>query len=157
MPLGHHMMHKAAHQIDRSGEGERAEPLVLVITLNRGMLAGVRRQVGGGTGDRLDTGLLIIGEHGNRAVGLGHLPQHLRRGIDFQDLGLAFFEGRIAPLQIVAHLVRLDGLAVQHLMHRAGREFGQAGVTGQRVRARVRATPAGAASISHADSRVAWL
>jgi len=43
MPLGHRMMHQAAHQIDRSGEGERAEPLVLVITLNRGMLAGVWR------------------------------------------------------------------------------------------------------------------
>ncbi|WP_424139807.1 hypothetical protein [Roseomonas chloroacetimidivorans] len=58
------------------------------------------------------------------------MPQHLRRGIDFQDLGLALLKGRIAALKIVAHLVRLDWLAVQHLVHRAGREFSQAGVTG---------------------------
>jgi hypothetical protein len=46
MPLGRRVMHRATQQIDCSGEGERAEPLILVITLNRGMLAGFRRQVG---------------------------------------------------------------------------------------------------------------
>jgi hypothetical protein len=79
-----------------------------MVALHRSMLARFRRQVGGRGGNRLDAGLLIVGEHGNRAVDLRDLPQHLRRGVDFQDLCLAFLTGRIAPFQIVAYLVRFD-------------------------------------------------
>ena len=43
MPLRDHMMHEAARQIDRRGQRNRAEPLVLVVALYRSMLAGFRR------------------------------------------------------------------------------------------------------------------
>jgi hypothetical protein len=56
MPLGHHLMHAAAHQIDRRGECKRAKPPALMVALHRGMLARFRRQVGGRGGNRLDAG-----------------------------------------------------------------------------------------------------
>jgi hypothetical protein len=43
MPLGDHVVHETADQIDRCGQCNRAKPLILVVALYRGMLAWFRR------------------------------------------------------------------------------------------------------------------
>src|ERR1700745_3167225 len=123
MPLGDGVMYNAAHQIDGGGKCDRAETLIFMIALNGGLLAWSGRQVGSRGRDRLDAGFLVIGEHDNRTSCLGYLPQHDRRGINFQYLSLALFERRVATFQIIPYSVRLDRLAVQNLMHGTGCKF----------------------------------
>ena len=75
----------------------------------------------------------VIGEDGDRTFRFGQRAQHLGRSVDFEDLGFTLVELRIAALQIVAHLVRLDCLTVQNAVDRARRELGQAGMPRQRA------------------------
>jgi len=70
---------------------------------------------------------------GDRSSASGSARSNLGRGVDFEDLGFTLVELRIAALQIVAHLVRLDCLTVQNAVDRARRELGQAGMPRQRA------------------------
>src|SRR5271166_5001993 len=108
-------------------------------------VTGDRWQVWGSVGDRLDARFLIIRNErdvrfnlicrlGFRFGGTGLGRVSLRRSqdgnllINTQDFGHLGFKFRIAPLQVVAHLVRLHLLISKDLAHRALRNPHQAGV-----------------------------
>jgi hypothetical protein len=56
-------------QIDAGQQADCAVALVLMIACEGRMHPGLRRQVGGGVCDRLDTGLLIVGDNRYRVAG----------------------------------------------------------------------------------------
>ena len=58
-------MHAARQQVDPSQQAQRAMALVFVVACERLVRSGLRRQVGRGVADRLDAGLLVIGDDGH--------------------------------------------------------------------------------------------
>jgi hypothetical protein len=68
-----------------------------------------RWQIWGGGGNRLNTGLLVVGEDSDGTFCFGQRSQHFGGPIDVDDLGLAFSKRRGAAIQIVPHLVGLIG------------------------------------------------
>jgi hypothetical protein len=137
--LGHGMMDMAGDEVDSRRKRDRAQPLVFMITLHGSVLAWPGRQIRCGGGNRLDAGFLIVGDHGNRPFRLRQISQHVRRRVNVQDFGFALVKVRVAAFEVVAHLVRLDRLTVQDVMHCARCGFRQAGMTGDgSVAARMR-------------------
>ena len=59
-------MDLAGEQIDAGQQTDRAVALIFMIAREGRMHAGLRRQVRGGVGDRLDAGLLIVGDDRHR-------------------------------------------------------------------------------------------
>src|SRR5208283_345622 len=54
-------MHLASQQVDPGEQAQCAMALVFVVARKALMLSRLRRQVGCGVGDRLDAGLLVVG------------------------------------------------------------------------------------------------
>jgi len=110
-------MDRAGEKIDAGQEGRRAVALVLVVARVGRMDAGLGRKVRCGLPDRLDAGLLVVGDDGDRPVGLacGGFHQDLDLLVDTQDLGHPGVEVHIAALEVVADLVRLHRMGVEDL------------------------------------------
>ena len=107
------------------------------------MSAGVGRQVRGGRGDRLDAGLLIVGDNRHRIarsssfVAAAFLHE-LHFASDAQNLRHLLLELRIAALQVGADLVRLHLLLIEDLAQRALSQLAEGGLSfGGSVLARV--------------------
>ena len=99
--------------------------------------AGLGRQVRGGVRDRLDTGLLVIGDDRHRIARLlfgggRSLLDKLHLAIDAQNFRHLLLELRVAAFQVVADLVRLYFLLIEDVAQRALSQFGKAGVSFRR-------------------------
>src|SRR3984893_11802072 len=95
-------------------------PLTLVFMIAREgrMHAGLRRRVWGCPCDRLDTGLLVIGDDRHCIARLlfrggSLLLDQLDLSIDAQNLRHLLLELRVAALQVIADLVRLYLLFIE--------------------------------------------
>jgi len=93
----------------------RAVALVFVVAGEGRMNAGLGRQVGGCSCNRLNTGFLVVGDNRRPVVWVSLRPRHnlleqFHFAIDAQYLGHFFRKLRITLLQIVADLVRQDGV-----------------------------------------------
>src|SRR6185437_14761366 len=118
-----------------------------------------RRQIRRRRRDRLDSGLLVVGDDRHPLARLprpgGALLQDLDLAIDTQDLRHFLLELGIATLQIVAHLVRLFPLGRESCTPCPGPGWQGIGVppTGH---ARAHGGPAAASSTVRAGSRAPW-
>jgi hypothetical protein len=91
----------AGEQIDTGQQTDCAIALVLVIAREGRMFAGLRRQVRGGRSERLNAGLLVIGDDRHRIAGLlfcggRGLFNELDLAVDAQNLRHLLFELRVA-------------------------------------------------------------
>jgi hypothetical protein len=107
--------------------------------------AGLGRQVGGRGCDRLDTGLLVIGDDRNCIARLlfcggSLLLDQLDLTIDAQNLRHLLLELRVAALQVIADLVRLYLLLIEDVAQSALSEVGKANVPCGRRSIRARST-----------------
>ena len=102
-------MNLPGEQINPSQQAERTMPFVLMIAHESRVDAGLRRQIGRGRCNGLDSWFFIVGDDGYR------LARFLRFGSLFQDLDLAInaqnlrhllLELGVATFQIIPHLVR---------------------------------------------------
>ena len=126
-------MDLAAEEVDAGQQTHRTVALVFIVAREGGMLAGDGGQVGGGRCDRLDAGLLVVGDDRHRVAGLafrcgGRGLDALHLPIDVQHVGHLGGKIRIAAFHIVAHFVRLHLVPAEDLAHRALRQIGKAGV-----------------------------
>src|SRR5215471_2629753 len=120
-------------QIDAGQQTDRAVALVLVIAREGRMPARLGRKVWGRGGDRLDTGLLVIGDDRHRIArflfgGRRSLFDELHLAIDAQNFRHLLLEFGIAAFQVIADLVRLYLLLIEYLAHRPLNQLGKAGV-----------------------------
>ena len=122
----------AGQQVDAGHQCHGAVALVFVVACEGRMHAGLRRQIGRCRGERLDTGLLVVGDDRDRLAWLllaeSVLLQKLHLAIDAQHLGHLFRKLGVALLQVVAHLVRLHLFLIEDLAHRTLRQCGEGGV-----------------------------
>src|SRR5215831_8241253 len=91
-----------------------------MIALRRGVGARNRRQIRSSIADRLNTGLLIIGEDDDfaRVIALrGGRAPHLDLAVNAKHFGHFWLELGVAPLRVIADLVRLDLMCCQNLTH----------------------------------------
>jgi hypothetical protein len=102
--------------------------LVFMITRPTRMGPRLRRQVGGGAADRLDARLLVVGDDRDVRLNRFALAQNRNLAIDAQDFRHLLLEGLVAAFEIVADLVRLHFVLVEHLADRALSEARQAGM-----------------------------
>ena len=126
-------MNLTGQQIDAGQQADCAVTLVFVVACEGGMDAGFGRQIGRRHCDRLDTGLLVVGDDCHRVARLliragCRLLQELHLAINTQHLGHFFRKFRVALLQVVTHLVRLHLLLAEDLAQRALDQVGEAGV-----------------------------
>jgi hypothetical protein len=124
MTISDQGVHLTREQVDAGHQGHRSVALVLVVAANRGMGAGNRRQIGSGRADRLDAGFLV-----NETTAIS---RHLDLPVNAQNLRHFRLELGIAPLQVVAHPVRLDLVRGENLAHRSLGQLGQARMAGAR-------------------------
>ena len=123
----------AGEQIDPRHQGQGAVALVLVIARQGRVSAERGRQVRGRRGDRLNAGLLIVGDDRHRIArllfrgGRGLLDK-LHLAIDAQNLGHLLLELRVAAFQVRADPMRLYLLLIEDVAHRALSQFGKAAV-----------------------------
>jgi hypothetical protein len=127
----------SGEQIDAGQQADGAFALAFMIACKGRMNAGLGRQVRCRGGERLDTGLLVIGDDCHAIAGLlvgggRGLLDELDLAIDAQNLRHLAFEFGIAALQVVAHFVRLDLLRVENVAQRALNELAKAGVARRR-------------------------
>jgi len=122
-------MDLAREQINPRQQAERAVTLVFIITREAGVYAGLGRQVRCRSGNRLDAGLLVVGDdrHGlarpfRRG---GSLLQHCDLAIDAEHLRHFLFELVVAAFQVVANLVRLHFMPIEDLAHRILDQIGE--------------------------------
>ena len=120
-------------QIDTGQQTDCAVALVLVIAGEGRVFAGLRRQVRGGRSERLNAGLLVIGDDCHRIAGL--LVRSSRGGlnkpylaVDAQNLRHLLLELRVASFQVIAHFARLYFLPIEYVAQRALSQVGKAGV-----------------------------
>jgi len=107
--------------------------LILMIAREGRVLAGFGRQVRSRGRDRLDAGLLVIGDDRHRVARLffcggRRLFDELHLAIDAQNIRHLFFELRVAAFQVIADFVRLDLPLVEDVAQRALSQFGEAGM-----------------------------
>ena len=99
----------AGDEIDAGQQADRAVAPVLVVAREGRMPAGFGRQVRGGRGDRLNAGLLIVGDDRHRIARFlfrrRRLLDELHFASDAQNLRHLLLELRIAAFQVVADLV----------------------------------------------------
>ena len=130
-------MDLAGKQVDAGQQADCAVALIFMIARERRVQAGLGRQVRSRRGDRLDTGLFVIG---NDRHCIAWLLLRCRRGllndlhlaVDAQNLRHLGFEFGIAAFQVIADLVRLHLLLVEYLAHRALHHLGEAQVSFRR-------------------------
>src|SRR5215468_12671446 len=124
-------------QIDSSQQAERAMTSIFKIACKGRIDAWHGRQIRRRRRDRLDSGLLVVGDDRHplaRFLRPGcALLQDLDLAIDTENLRHFLLELGIATLQIVAHLVRLDFLLAENLAHRALDQVGKALVSRRRA------------------------
>ena len=94
----------AGDEIDAGEQADRAVALVFVIAGEARVRAGLGRQVRGRRRDRLDAGLLVVGDHRHRRARLrlrcrGSFFQDLHLAVDAQHLRHLFFELGVAAFQ----------------------------------------------------------
>ena len=123
----------AGEQVDPSQQTDRAVALILMIAREGGVLAGLGRQVRGRGRDRLDTGLLVIGDDRHRIARLlfcggRRLLDELHLAIDAQNLRHLLLELRVAAFQVIANLVRLYLSRIEDVAQRALSQLGKAGM-----------------------------
>ena len=97
------------------------------------MCAGLGRQVWGGSCDRLDARLLVIGNDRHCIVRLPFrggslLFDQLHLTINAQNLRHLLLKLRVTALQVIPHLVWLDLLLIEDVAQRALSELGEAAV-----------------------------
>ena len=114
----------ASEQIDASQQTERALAFVLVVARERRINARHGRQVWRRRRNRLDAGLLIVGNDGHRLArfscrGGSLLFQEGNLAIDAEHLRHLGLKLGVAAFQVVAHLVWLELLPVENLAHGA--------------------------------------
>src|SRR5215813_9243867 len=100
-----------------------------MIALRRGVGARNRRQIRSSIADRLNTALLIIGEDDDfaRVIALrGGRAPHLDPAVNAKHFGHFWLELGVAPLRVIADLVRLDLMCSQNLTDCSLGEFRQA-------------------------------
>ncbi len=90
------------------------------------------RQVGCGVADRLDAGLLVIGDDGDVRYLRRRSPSGGDFAIDAEHLSHLRLERVIAPFKIVADLVRLGIVGGEELADRALDDTGQGRMPGRR-------------------------
>ena len=116
---------------------QRAMPDIFMVPRQTRMARRDGRQVRRRRSNRLHAGLLVEGHDRDRRdlalVREGRLLQQLDLAIDAQDLGHLGVEFRIAALEIIAHLVRLDLVRREDLAQRALSEPGEAFVPRRRA------------------------
>src|SRR5215472_14528021 len=101
-----------------------------MVALRSGVDARNRRQIRSSIADRLNTGLLIIGEDDdfNRVIAVrGGRAPHLDLAVNAKHFGHFWLELGVAPLRVIADLVRLDLMCCQNLTHCSLGEFRQLG------------------------------
>ena len=123
----------AGQQINPGQQADCAIALVFMIAREGRVPAGLRRQVGGRGCERLDTGLLVIGDDRNCIARLlfcggSLLLDQLDLTIDAQNLRHLLLELRVAALQVIADLVRLYLLLIEDVAQSALSEVGKADV-----------------------------
>src|SRR6202044_4054863 len=121
----------AREQVDPGEQAQRAMTLVFMIARPARMRPRLRWQVGGGVPDRLDSGLLVVGDDRDVRLGTFAGAQNRDLTIDAQDLGHLLLEGIVAAFEVVAHLVRPHIVLVEDLKDRALSEERQAGMAGR--------------------------
>ena len=126
-------VHLAGQQIDAGQQADRAVALVFMVACEGRMHAGFRGQIGGRRCDRLDTGLLVVGDDRHPVARLRlrqgrSLLQDFHLAINAQHFGHLFRKLRVAALQVVPHLVRFHLVLVEYLAHRTLRQVGEARV-----------------------------
>ena len=109
----------AGEQIDTGQHTDCAVALVLVIAGEGRVFAGLRRQVRGGRSERLNAGLLVIGDDRHRIAGL--LVRSGRGGlnkpylaVDAQNLRHLLLELRVATFEVVPRLPSRRAVRVLH-------------------------------------------
>src|SRR5208337_3244097 len=123
----------AGEQVDAGQQTDRAVALILVIAREGRVLARLGRQVRSRGRDRLDAGLLVIGDDRHRIARLffcggRRLFDELHLAIDAQNLRHLLLELRVAAFQVIADLVRLYLPLVEDVAQRALSQFGKAGM-----------------------------
>src|SRR5208282_2382167 len=123
----------AAQQINPGQQTDGAVALIFMIAREGRVPAGLRRQVRSRGGDRLDTGLLVIGDDRHCLARLSFcggslLLDQLDLSIDAQNLRHLLLELRVAALQVIADLVRLYLLLIEDVAQSALSEVGKADV-----------------------------
>ena len=119
----------AGDEIDPGQQTDRAVPLVFMLAGKGRVHAGLRRQIGGGRGDRLDAWLLVVRDdrHSRLAFRDGHrLFQEFHLAINAQHLRHFFRKVGVAALQIVTDFVRLHVFLVEDFADRALHQIGEA-------------------------------
>jgi hypothetical protein len=125
-------MHAAGEQVDASQQAQRAVALVFVVAREGRVRPKLRRQVGRSVADRLDAGLLVIGNDRHAWAGRLVCAQDGDLAIDAEHLGHLRIEGLVAPLEIIADLVRLDVMTGEDLADRALDDAGQTRMASRR-------------------------
>ena len=121
----------AGHQIEASQQGHCAVALVFVVAGKGRVHAGLGRQIGCRRCDRLDTRLLVVGDHRHRLVRLllcSLLLEDFHLAINAQHFGHLLRKLGVAALQVVAHLVRFHLFLIEDLANRALHQVGEARV-----------------------------
>ena len=120
----------AGDKIDPSQQTDCAVALVFVLAGKGRVHAGLWRQIGGGSGNRLDAWLLVVRDDRHRvawpALRDRRLLQDFHLAINAQYFGHFFREVGVAALQIVAHFVRLHVFLVEDFAYRALHQVGEA-------------------------------
>jgi hypothetical protein len=131
MPILDTGMDLPGQRIDARKQAQRAMALVFVVAREALVDARFGRQVGCGVADRLDARLLIVGNDRDIAAFGGiAFAQHRDFPIAAEHFGHLRRERRVAALQVVAHLVWLDLVAVEDLADRALRDVRQRWMSG---------------------------
>ena len=123
----------AGEQVDAGQQTDRAMALILMIAREGRVLAGLGRQVRSRGRDRLDAGLLVIGDDRHRIAQLlfcggRRLLDEPHLAIDAQNLRHLLLELRVAAFQIIANLVRLYLSRIEDVAQRALSQLGKAGM-----------------------------
>src|SRR5437588_4911555 len=123
----------AGQQIDASQQTDGAVTLVFIIARKGRMHVGLWRQVWGGSCNRLEAGLLVIGNDRHciaRLLLRGCCPflDQLHLTIDAQNLRHLLLKLRVTALQVIANLVWLDLLLIEDVAQRALSQLGKAAV-----------------------------
>ena len=122
----------AGEQVDPGEQAQRAMTLVFMIARPARMRPRLRRQVGGGAADRLDSGLLVVGDDRDVRLGTFGLAQDRDLAIDAQDLRHLLLESLVAAFEIIADLVRPHIVLVEDLADGALSEARQTGMSCRR-------------------------
>src|ERR1019366_2458768 len=122
----------AGYEINPGQEAQRAMALILVITCEGRMNAGFRRQVRRRRADRLHAGFFIVRNDSHRVAWRVGLFQNRDLAVDAEDVRHLLFEFGIAALQVVAYLVRLNGMCVENFAYSPLHQSREAFVPGSR-------------------------